>query len=227
MVKLRTRKRGMRVYGGNHHEKLGLRNISCASQFIIPDVAGTSPDPVCNHTDPRSSQPNQASRNSDRSNPFVLSTLFLSSSPIFLFLVHYSTIIAEHKVKLSLSILPCHDHELAPRIAYTEYSIYQVQHTQSTASIQDCLSSLHSRDHKMTSECSFSFWRASPWELKGNVTLSHSHSCELTNWWKESQHLACHPLTASQYSSNLAGSWPASASPISLDHSHQLYLQSR
>jgi len=96
--------------------------------------------------------------------------------------------------------------------AYTEYSIHRVQHTPSTASIQDCLSCLHSHDYELTPECSFSFRRASPWELKGKVTLSHSHGCELTNWWKQSPHLARCPSTASQYSSKLARLRPASAS---------------
>jgi len=133
MAELRTRKREMREYGGNHHEKLGLKIISCASQFTIPDTAGTSPDPACNYTDTRSSQPNQASRTPDYSYPLVSSTSFSSSSPISLFLVHNSTIIVEHKAKSSLSISPCHDHELAPSLAYTEYSIHRVQHTPSTA----------------------------------------------------------------------------------------------
>jgi len=53
--------------------------------------------------------------------------------PISLFLVHNSTIVAEHKVKLSLSISPCHDYELTPSTAYTEYSIHRVQHTPYTA----------------------------------------------------------------------------------------------
>jgi len=85
-----------------------------------------------------------------------------------------------------------------PSTAYTEYSIHWVQHTPSTASTQDCLSSLHSHDYELTPECSFSFRRASlhdrtlsassPWELKGKVTWSHSHVCESTNWWIESQH---------------------------------------
>jgi hypothetical protein len=118
----RTRKREMRGDGTNHHEKLGLQRISCASQFTIPDTVGTSPDPACNHTDTRSSQPNQASRTPDFSYPLVSSTSFSSSSPISLFLVHNSTIIAEHIVKSSLS--PCHDHELTPRTAYTEFSIH-------------------------------------------------------------------------------------------------------
>ena len=48
--------------GGNHHEKLGHKRISCASQLTIPDMAGTSPDPACNYIDTRSSKPNQASR---------------------------------------------------------------------------------------------------------------------------------------------------------------------
>jgi len=155
MIELRTRKREMRGYGGNHHEKLGLKRILYESQFTIPDTAGTSPDSACIHTDTRSSRPNQASRTPNYSYPLVSSTSFSSSSPISLFLVHNSTIITEHRVRSSLSISPCHDRELAPSIAYTEYSIQRVQHTPSTASIQDCLSSLHSHDYKLTPECSF------------------------------------------------------------------------
>ena len=116
-------------------------------------------------------------------------------------------------------------------------SWHRVQHTPSTASTQDCLSSLHSHDYELTPECSFSLWRtslhdrppsaSSPSELKGKVTLSHSHGCELTIWWIESQHRARRPSTASKYSSNLTWSWPPSASPNSLDHSLQVYLQTR
>jgi len=65
MVELSTRKREIRGDGGNHHEKLGLKRISCASQLTIPDMAGTSPDPAGNNTDTRSSKPNQASRTPD------------------------------------------------------------------------------------------------------------------------------------------------------------------
>ena len=121
MVDLRTTKREMRGDGGNYDEKLGLKRISCAGQYTIPHTAGTSPDPACNYTDTASYRPNQASRIPDFSYPLVTSTLFLSSSPISLVLVHNSNIITEHKVKLSLSICPCHDHELTPSIAYTEY----------------------------------------------------------------------------------------------------------
>jgi len=114
--------------GTKHHEKLGLGRISCASQFTIPDTAGPSPDPACNITDTRSSQPNQASCTPDFSYPLVSSTSFSSSSPIPLFLIHISTIIAEHKVRSSLSISAWNDHELTPSTAYTEYSIHRVQH---------------------------------------------------------------------------------------------------
>jgi len=68
------RKREMRGDGGNDHEKLGLKRISCASQFTIPDTAGTSADPAFNYTDTRSSQPNQVSRTPDFSYPLVFST---------------------------------------------------------------------------------------------------------------------------------------------------------
>ena len=133
MVELRTGKRAMRGYGGNHHEKLGLKRSVWARQFTVPNTAGMSPDPACNHTNTRASQPNQASRTPDVSYLIVASISFSSSSPISLVLVHNSTIIAEHKVQSSLSISTCHDHQLAPSIAYTKYSIHQVQHTPSTA----------------------------------------------------------------------------------------------
>ena len=107
--------------GGNLHEKLGLKRISCASRFIIPDRAGTSCDLACNYIDTRSSHPNQGSRTTDFSYPLVSSASFSSSSAISLFLIHNSNIITEHKVKLSLSISSYHDPELTPSTAYTEY----------------------------------------------------------------------------------------------------------
>jgi len=107
---------------------------------------------------------------------------------------------------------------IIPKVqAYTEYkhtastSIHRVQYTPSTASTQDCLSSLHSHQSGLTPECIFSFRRASihdwppsassPWEPKWKVSLSHSHSRELTNWWIESQLPACRPSIPSKYSS--------------------------
>ena len=133
MVELTTGKRGMTGYGGDHHERLGLERILGASELPIPDTAGTSPDPAYIHTGSTSSQPNQASRTPDFSYPLISSTLFWSSSPISLFLIYNSTIIAEHNVMSSLSISLCHDLELTPSTAYTKYSIHQVQHTLSTA----------------------------------------------------------------------------------------------
>jgi len=140
MVELRTRKREMRGEGTNHNETLGMKRISCASQFTIPDTAGTSPDPACNHTTTRSCQLYQTCRTPDPSYLVVSSTSFSSLSPISLFLIHNSTIIAEHKVKSSLCISPCHYHELTLSTsihqvqASTEYKhtpstcIHQVQH---------------------------------------------------------------------------------------------------
>jgi hypothetical protein len=34
-----------------HHEKLAVQRIPCASQFTIPDMECTSPDPACNNSD--------------------------------------------------------------------------------------------------------------------------------------------------------------------------------
>ena len=124
-------------------------------------TAGMSPDRACNYTDTRSSEPNQASHTRDFSYPLVSSASFSSSSPMSLFLAHNSTIIAEHNVKSSLSISQCHDHELTPSTASTEYSIHREQHTPNTSYTEDCLFSLHSHDYELTPECSFSFRRAS------------------------------------------------------------------
>jgi len=114
----------MRGDGGNYHEKLGLKRISCASQLTIPGTAGTTPDPAGKNTYTRSSKPNQASRTRDFSY-LLVSSIFV---PIFIPHLSFSTNIAEHKVKSSLSISPCHDHELTLSTEYTEYSIHRVQH---------------------------------------------------------------------------------------------------
>jgi len=132
MVELKMRMRKQRGYRGNHHKKLGLKRIFWASQLTIPDTAGTTPDTMCNYTDTRSSQPNQAYRTPDFSYPLVSSTSFSYSSPIALFLIHNSTIIVEPQVKSSLSISLCHDYELTVSTAFTKYSIHRVQYTPNT-----------------------------------------------------------------------------------------------
>jgi len=64
---------------------------------------------------------------------------------------------------------------------------------------------------------------SSPFELKGKVTWSHSHGCELTNWWIQSQHPARRPSIPSKNSSKLARLRP----PRSHDHGPQMHLQTR
>jgi hypothetical protein len=65
MVELSTRTREIRGDQGNHHDKLGLERISCASQLTIPETAGMSPDPAGNITDTGSSNANQSSSTPD------------------------------------------------------------------------------------------------------------------------------------------------------------------
>jgi len=110
-------------------------------------------------------------------------------------------------------------------------SWHRVQHTPSTASTKDWLSSLHCHNYELTPEWRVSFRHgslhdrppsaSSLWELKIKVTLSHSHGCELTNWWIEPQHQVCRPSTASKYSSNLTRSRPPSLYLNSLDYGLQ------
>jgi hypothetical protein len=73
MVELSIRKIEIIGDGGNDHEKLGLKRISCASQFTIPDMTGTSPDPAGNYTDMRSSKANQASHTPEFLGPLICS----------------------------------------------------------------------------------------------------------------------------------------------------------
>jgi len=127
------RKKQMRTDRTNHHHKLRLEIISCASQYTIPDTAGTTLNPACNHSHMRCSEPNQGSGTPDFSYPLVSFISLIGSSLISLILVHNSTIIAEHNVQLSLQISPCLDHESIRSTANTEYSIHPVQHTPRTA----------------------------------------------------------------------------------------------
>jgi len=185
----------------------GTKRIFCASQFTIPDTAGTSPDLPCNYTNTRSSHPNWASCTPDFSYALISCTSFSSSSAISLFLVHYSTIIAERNVKSYLSISPCNDPELTPCTVYTKYNIHWLQRTPSRASTHDCLSNFHTHYYEWTPECSFIICyssqhdqppsTSSPWELKRKVTLSQFDVRESKNWWIESQHPVYHSSTAS------------------------------
>jgi hypothetical protein len=157
----------------------------CAGQLTLPDPAGTTPDPAGKNTDTRCFKPIQLCCTQVSHNclyPQYCSHLH----PAFLNLILNSTIVVEHKVKSSLSISQCHNHELTPSTAYTE----STADTKSAASrTHDCQSSLHSQDYELTPECSFTFQCASqhdhlpaPHEsTKEKITHPQSHSCELTN----------------------------------------------
>jgi hypothetical protein len=219
MVELRTTKRVIRGYRGNHPQKLGVKRISCASQFTIPDTAGMSPDPACYTTHTWTSQPNQASCTPDFSYPLII-TLFSSSSPISHILVRNSTIIAEHNVKSSLSISPCHDHELTPSTAFTEYSIHRVQHTSKIVCLPFVL---------MITSWPPNVARAStvpPYTIDRHWPARHHRSrvkspchiptvvCVITDEYDLSTQRAVHRL-------------PLSTHPNSLHHGLQVYLQTR
>jgi len=114
-------------------------------------------------------------------------------------------------------------------------SWHREQQTLSWESTRGCLSSLFFYHYKLTPECRINFWRTSvhdwvsssfsPLELNSEVTLSHSHGCELTTWWVVAQHPAHHALTVSKYLSKLARSQPPSLSPNLLDYSPHVHRQ--
>jgi len=133
MVELSTRNREVRGDGGNHHKKLGLRELrvrvnwqSLIRQVRVPMWWLISPI-------------------RGLLNPVRYVVLMISNSRSYLPCRSYlyppalsfsSTTLPssqEHKVKSSLSISPCHHYELRLSAAYTEYSILRVRHTLSTA----------------------------------------------------------------------------------------------
>ena len=76
--------RGMRVEGGNHYDKLGLERILCACQFTIANMAGTTSNPVGQHTNTLYSKPNQISHTPDVPHLLVSCVSFPSSFHISL-----------------------------------------------------------------------------------------------------------------------------------------------
>jgi len=129
MVELSTRKREIRGDKGNHHEKLGLREFGVEVNW---------PSPIR-----RVRVPIRRVITLIRGllNPFRQVVLLISHSrsypayhshlhpPSLSFLSTTLPLSQEHKVKSSLSISPCHHHELTLSAAYTEYSIHRVQNT--------------------------------------------------------------------------------------------------
>jgi len=157
MVELTTRQRKMIGDAGNHSERLGLKRVSWASKFSIPNMAGTSHDLVGNNTDMRSSIPNQASCTPDFTSPLISSLSFLSSSPISVSSPHLY-----HHRRTQCYVVP-------PNLSMpwswgnTESSVHWVQHTPSTA---DTEYSIHRAQHIPEIVCPpfiFTRYLVDPW----------------------------------------------------------------
>ena len=107
----------------------------------------------------------------------------------------------------SMSISPCHDHELIPSTAYTKYCIIPWS----------------------------TFSRSQPvfhhWAVLVVLNLLHSHDLEFDQWTESPlpsatfSRFTTFRLTTSKLSSILNSSWPSSASPNLLDHDPQVNLQ--
>ena len=133
MVELSTRKREIREDGGNHHEKLGLRELrvrvnwpSPIRQVQIPMWQVPTPircliNPIT-EVIPLICQ--VSSYLPSRSDVHPASLSFSSTTLPSLNV---------HKVESSLSISPWHHHELTPSAAFAKCSIREVQHTRSGA----------------------------------------------------------------------------------------------
>jgi len=123
--------------------------------------------------------------------PICLHSPYLSHlHSLSVFLVHNSTIIAELKIKSSLTTPIYNDTEKMASTVYADYSIHWVQHTMGRASTHDCLAPLHLHDEALTPECTVSFqfpsldyWLPAPHSAivsQGKVMLGYSHGCKLS-----------------------------------------------
>jgi len=129
MVELSTRKREIRGDGGNHHEKLRVKEFCVRFNSPCPRRQVRVPiRPVIT--------PIRGLLNPIRQVIPLISQLH--SYPPYRSHLHPPSLsfssttlpsLQEHKVKSSLSVSPCHHHELTPSAAYAECSIHQVQHT--------------------------------------------------------------------------------------------------
>jgi len=127
IAELRTRKRKIIGDEANHHERLRVEGILCASHFTIPDMAFTSPDHLGNKTQTMSAKLNQACHTPEMSHLLVSFICFPSLFPKLSFSCGSLTSYQEPQVQSTFSCSPCHDHEFPL----------------STASTNHCFSSLH------------------------------------------------------------------------------------
>ena len=90
---------------GNHHEKLGLKRISCTGHYTISNLAGRTPYPKANTTHMTSSNHNEASRTTDFSY-WLISSILFSPSTLLSFLT--TTLPSSQNTKLSYHSLSFH-----------------------------------------------------------------------------------------------------------------------
>ena len=124
---------------------------------------------------------------------------FVPSPLISLFLILNSTITWEHEVESSHFISPCHDQELTPSTAYNDYCIHCVLHHANT----NCLP-LPASLSSVGRPCCTEFSTFPP--LRVNQWIQSQLPSRLPSRTTASR------LTAPRYCSNLARSWPPSAS---------------
>jgi hypothetical protein len=81
-------------------------------------------NPVCYYIHTRSSQPNLECLTRDFAYPLTILYIVLILIPISFFLIHNTSIIAEHNFKTFLSFCACHEYVLTQSTAYAEYGIH-------------------------------------------------------------------------------------------------------
>jgi len=119
----------------------------------------------------------------------------------------------EHKVKSSLSISPCHDHELPPSASYTECIIYRVHHTLSASYTGCIIHWVHHTPSASYTECIIHRVHHTPSASYTECIIHrvhHTPSAEYTerriHWVEPTPEILCHPfiLTSTSWPLNVA-----------------------
>ena len=189
MVKLTTRKREMWGCGGNHHEKLGLKRMLCASQLTIPIQQVQVPigrviTPIRGLLNPirqvipaishiRSYPPR-------RSHLHPPCLCFLPTTLLSL----QNTMWSHPSLSLNVMIMSWHQVQHTPSTAYTENSIHRIHHTPKIVCLPFILmiTSWPLNVASASGVPPYTIDRHQPALHESLKVKSHSDGCELTNW---------------------------------------------
>jgi len=191
MVKLRTGKREIWGYVGNHHEKLGLKIIWCASQWTIPIAMEQVWVPIRRVITPIQGLPNPIRQLVPvichiRSYPPHRTHLHPPSLPFSstTLLSSQNTMWSHSCLSLNVMIMSWHQVYHTQRTAYTENRIHRIHYTPKIVCLPFILM-ITSWPLNVSSASGlppYTIDRHQPALHEILKVKSHSTGCEVTNW---------------------------------------------